>query len=88
MEIVSVKFQEEILEKLDSSMKKHNFNTRTEFIREAVRDKLSVLEREELIKKFMSLRGKFKRKSSPGVDRKIREQVSKELMEEINRRFK
>lgn len=86
MEIVSVKFQENILKKIDSTIKHNNFNSRTEFIREAVRDKLSEIEKEIAMKKFMSLRGKGIPKTNK-TDRQIREEVSKELYEELEKKF-
>ncbi len=87
MEVVSVKFQENVLKKIDSSMSRHNFNSRTEFIREAVRDKLEELNREELIQEFMKFRGKSKVKTTYEQNRKTREEVGKELMEEYRKKF-
>jgi len=86
MEIVSVKFQEEILKKIDLVIENNNFNSRTEFIREAVRDKLSEIEKQELIKKFMSLRGKGKPRTNL-TDREIREKVGKEFLEDFKRKY-
>jgi metal-responsive CopG/Arc/MetJ family transcriptional regulator len=82
MEIVSVKFQETILKKIDSNIKKHNFNSRTEFIREAVRDKLAVLTKEELIEEFMKFKGKAKKKTTREENRKTQENVLKQLAKE------
>ncbi len=87
MEIVSVKFQEEVLEKIDSSIAKNNFNSRTEFIREAVRDKLNELNREELIQEFLKFRGKGN-KTNPEENRNARETAGKELIQELERRFR
>ena len=86
MEIVSVKFQEEILKKIDLVIENNNFNSRTEFIREAVRDKLSEIEKQELIKKFMSLRGKGKPRTNL-TDEEVREKVGKEFLEDFKRKY-
>ena len=67
MEAVTVKFQEGVLKKIDKSTVEHNYNSRTEFIREAVRDKLSELSKEDLIKHFLKFRGKAKKKTIPLV---------------------
>lgn len=83
-----MKFQEDVLDKLDKNIQKHNYNSRTEFIREAVRDKLASLSRDELIEQFMKLRGKFKGRTPLSEDRKIREEVSKELEKELDNRFR
>jgi len=87
MEMVTLRFQEKILKDIDKKMIEHNFNSRTEFIRDAVRDKLEELERGELIKKFMKLRGKAKVKTTYEENRKTKEEVSKELMKELDKRF-
>ena len=87
MEIVTVRFQEDVLKKIDETIEKHNFNSRTEFLREAVRDKLAELSKEDLIKEFMKFRGKASKKTTYEENRKTREIVSKELMEELDKRF-
>lgn len=87
MEIVTIKFQEDILKKIDESITKHNFNSRTEFIREAVRDKLEKLSKDDLIKEFMKLRGKAKIKSNPEDDEKRKWEFSKVLQAELEKKF-
>jgi len=87
MEVVTVKFQEPVLKKIDKSITEHNFNSRTEFIREAVRDKLADLSKEDLIKEFLKFRGKAKKKTSYEENRKTRKIVSKELLQELEKRF-
>lgn len=87
MEIVSVKFQEDILKKIDESIKQNNFNSRTEFIREAVRDKLNEVERNMLVNRFIALRGKGKPKDNK-TDSQIREEASRELLAELKEKFK
>jgi metal-responsive CopG/Arc/MetJ family transcriptional regulator len=88
MEIVSVKFQEDILKKMDDVIAKHNFNSRTEFLREAVRDKLSEIERDELIRKFMSFSGKASKKTTDEQNKKIREELGKEYLATLEKRFR
>jgi Arc/MetJ-type ribon-helix-helix transcriptional regulator len=86
MENVSVKFQEEILKKMDNYILSNNFNSRTEFIREAVRDKLSDLSRDELVVEFMKFRGKGKHTTDKKYER-TREIVSKELLAHYKKKF-
>jgi len=64
METISLKMEEELLHEIDSKMKGYRYSTRTEFIRDAIRSKLSNLEKQEAIKKLAALRGKFKSKIS------------------------
>ena len=87
MDVVSVKFKEEILKKIDSSIIEHNFNSRTEFIREAVRDKLERLNTEELLSEFMKFRGKAKKKTTYEEDSILREKVGDKLFKELEEKF-
>ena len=49
MENVSLKIEENFLKAIDKVMKKHNYMTKTEFIREAIRDKIRFLEEKEIV---------------------------------------
>ena len=61
METITFKLQENILKKMDGILRPLNFNTRTEFIREAIRDKF-VRHR----KKHRSKKGRPKKASDLG----------------------
>jgi len=87
MEPVTIKFQDDILSKIDQTIEEHNFNSRTEFIREAVRDKISELRKEDLLQDFLKFRGKSKIKTTPEDNKTTKEIVSKELVEELSKRF-
>lgn len=87
MQVVTVKFQEEVLKKVDRAIEGHNFNSRTEFIREAVRDKLVELSKEQLMTEFLKFRGKAKHKTTYKENLKTKEAVGKELMAELDKRF-
>jgi metal-responsive CopG/Arc/MetJ family transcriptional regulator len=52
MESISLKMEKEFLQNIEKAMKKHNYSTKTEFIREAIRDKIKELEGKE--QKFVS----------------------------------
>lgn len=47
METISLKLEKAFLAEIEKVMKKHNYTTKTEFIREAIRDKLKELEKRE-----------------------------------------
>lgn len=49
MENVSLKLEENFLKAIEAIMKKNNYMTKTEFIREAIRDKMRRLEEKEII---------------------------------------
>jgi len=87
MEVVTVKFQEDVLKRIDETISEHNFNSRTEFIREAVRDKIAELSKEELMKEFLKFRGKARKKTTFEDNLKTKQAVSKELMDELGKRF-
>tara|TARA_Y100000310_G_C20645844_1_gene796522 strand:- start:794 stop:1060 length:267 start_codon:yes stop_codon:yes gene_type:complete len=87
MQTVTVKFQEGVLKEVDKSIVQHNFNSRTEFIRGAVRERLDKLSKEDLMKEFLRFRGKAKKKTTYEENIKTKEIVSKELMAELDKRF-
>ncbi len=82
METISLKMDSEMLTAIDSTMKKHKFSTRTEFIRSAIREKLDKMSRDELIAAFLSLKGSAKRKISDEEFEKNREMVGREIARE------
>lgn len=49
MENVSLKIEENFLKSIEKIMRRHNFMTKTEFIREAIRDKMRRLEEKEIL---------------------------------------
>ena len=49
MENVSLKMEENFMKAVKKVMRKHNYMTKTEFIREAIRDKIKELEEKEII---------------------------------------
>ncbi len=82
MESVTIKVEESLLKRIDTSMKEHCYSTKTEFIREAIRDKLDVDEKEQLLKKFMNLRGQSKVKTTVEQNRISRDEVASKLAKE------
>ncbi|MFH1311446.1 MAG: ribbon-helix-helix domain-containing protein [Nanoarchaeota archaeon] len=51
MKNISLKLEKEFLKELEKIMKKHNYMTKTEFIRESIRDKMRKLEEKEMPEK-------------------------------------
>jgi metal-responsive CopG/Arc/MetJ family transcriptional regulator len=49
MENVSLKIESNFMQAIQKVMKKHNYMTKTEFIREAIRDKIRKLEEKEIV---------------------------------------
>ena len=83
MESISLKLEDEFLKDIQSIMKKHRYSTKTEFIREAIRDKIKDLEKEELILRAKSLYGASKRKTTDSQLHAAREKAFEELDREL-----
>ena len=71
-----------MLDNIDKNLHRHNFSTRTEFIRNAIRDKLDSLKKEELIEEFLRFNGKSQQKTSDSKLAKIRKKAFVELARE------
>lgn len=56
--------EDELLSEIDKKLAKHRYSTRTEFIRDAIREKLSDLEKEDILKELVKLKGSSKHKTS------------------------
>jgi len=82
METVTLRLDKNMLNTIDTTLKINNFSTRTEFIRDAIRDKLEDLKREKIIEEFMKFRGKAKKKTTYEEDKITREKVLFEMVKE------
>jgi len=73
MQIISLKIKFDILKRIDSSLEDYNFSTRTEFIREAIRDKLNKLENESIGRQL----ARSKKNEFADIVRKIKKEYKK-----------
>ena len=64
METVTIKMEDKLLDEIDQKLEGHRYSTRTEFIRDAIREKLSELEKEDILKNLAQLKGTSKRKTT------------------------
>ena len=78
MEAISLKLDEALLEEMDKKLSKYRYSTRTEFIRDAIRSKLSELEKRGLLQALYKLRGISKRKTTDERLHKAREELARE----------
>ncbi|MBS3155165.1 hypothetical protein J4404_01560 [Candidatus Woesearchaeota archaeon] len=79
METVSLKMEKSLLNEIDESLEKNRYATRTEFMRDAIRTKLSDLEKEEIFKKLDAFKGSLKGKAKSNMsDEEVRELVGRE----------
>ena len=49
METISVRFEEDFVQEMEKVMKQNRYFTKTEFIREAIRDKVKDLEKQQAL---------------------------------------
>ncbi len=64
METITIKMEDRLLDEIDQKLEEHRYSTRTEFIRDAIREKLSELEKEVILKNLSQLKGSSKRRTS------------------------
>ena len=75
---------------IEKDMKEFKYSTKTEFIREAVRNKLKENERERGWKALFAARGILKGKGKAKTDEefyKLREEAGEEFIEKLEKRF-
>ena len=83
METISIKMEDEFAKNIDKVMKKHNYTTKTEFIREAIRDKIKDLEKEESLKRIAKLYGSSRIQTTDKQLHEARQKAFEELEKEI-----
>ena len=83
MEAVSLKLEDKFLQDIEKTMKRHRYTTKTEFIREAIRDKIIDLEKEEALIRAKKLYGASKRKTTDEDIHKAGERAFEELDKEL-----
>ncbi len=77
MEVISLKMEDGLVEEIDNKLAKHRYATRSEFIRDAIREKLSELEKEDILKHLAKMKGSSKRKTTDEDLHRARERVAK-----------
>ena len=77
-EMITVKMDSRFLQDVDNVVKKERYQNRTEFIREAMRNKLDKIEEDIAIKALGKFKGSAKVHMSDKRLHEIREEVAKE----------
>lgn len=86
MEIISVRFEEGFVHDMEKAMKWYRYATKTEFIREAVRDKINDLEKQAALLRLQQAYGagtKKGRKITKADIDKAGEEAVKELAKNL-----
>lgn len=92
MHYVSFRLEESVLKQIEKGIKEFNYNTKSDFLRDAIREKLKQLE-EERRKEWQALfalRGAFKGKGKAKTDeefRKLREKAGEEYIRMLEKKF-
>ena len=95
MAFVSLRLEKELMNRIENCMKQNNYSTKTEFIRDSLRDKINVLETEkrknEQWDKLLAMRGTLKGKGIAKTDeefRKIRERIGDKILADYEKKLK
>jgi len=83
MKTISLKIADPVLERIDAHLESYNFSTRTEFIREAIRDKIHQLESQ----KFESEMRTFLKQQHEGHDVELAKEIKHDVFKELEKRF-
>ncbi|GBE20547.1 putative nickel-responsive regulator [archaeon BMS3Abin17] len=84
METISIRLEKDFAKELSKVMAKHLYSTKTEFIREAIRDKIKEIKKEELLKKVSLLAGSSKKKTTDEELHKARESLTESYEKKFN----
>jgi len=87
METISIRCEENLARDIERAMKERRYATKTEFIREAIRDKLDGMDKEKGYAWLKRIYGMGKDKGRNITDEDIH-RAGKEAMKEIEARFK
>jgi metal-responsive CopG/Arc/MetJ family transcriptional regulator len=85
MEPISVKLDERFLRRLEVFLRKHHYTTKAEFIREAIRERIKQIEKEETLARVRKIYGASKKKKKT-TDEELHE-AGKEVFEELEKEF-
>jgi len=77
--MITLKLEESFLKKIDAVVEKESYQNRTEFIRNALREKLDDVKVKEAMLEIAHLKGAAKKKISEEEYEKVRQQVFNEF---------
>ena len=83
MESVCIKLEDTFLKDMEKSMRRHRYSTKTEFIREAIRDKIKDLEKEDALLRLQGLYGASRRKTTDAELHRSGDKAFEELAKEL-----
>ena len=81
METICLRLENNVVKEIDQKLAPFRYGTRTEFLRDAIRSKLSDLEKEEIFRKLQQNKGKYKSKMELETAKEL---AAKELIKRLN----
>lgn len=93
MESICIRIEKPLAEKMEKYMKDLHYSTKTEFVREALRNRLAQIEEEKKEKAWQALfaaRGSLKGKGKAKTDdewHRLKEEAGREFIEEMKKKF-
>ena len=82
MEAITLKLDNALLKAVDKNLKKNLYSTRTEFIRDAIRHKLTEQEKQDALRKLVAFKGSLKGKARMS-DEEARELAARETARKL-----
>jgi Arc/MetJ-type ribon-helix-helix transcriptional regulator len=82
-DMITLKLERNFLRDIDATVKKQNYQNRTEFIRNALRDKIEQAKTRDAINEIIKLKGKSNKKTSEKELEKLREKALRELEKKL-----
>ena len=82
MESITIKVENDLARRIGKSMRPH-YSTKTEFIREAIRDKIKEIDKQKMLEALSKNFGKAPVKTTDAENRKVREEIAREIMREF-----
>ncbi len=81
--LITLKLERNFLKEIDSIVKNQNYQNRTEFIRNALRDKVEKARTKEIMKELITLKGLSSKKTTDEDLRRLRKKAFEELEKEF-----
>lgn len=78
-QMITLKMDSTLLNEIDTTVKKQGYQNRTEFIRNAVHEKLDLVKYKQALSEIAHLKGASKKKTTDEELHKIREKVFEEF---------
>ena len=82
MESITIKVEEALSKEINKFMSP-NYSTKTEFIREAIRDKIKEIKKEKALDELKKYFGKAKIRTNHKEEREIREEIGKKFANKL-----